>query len=202
MNNISFGKRIPISETRIYNKNTEKFEKATLYEIDGHDGESDLEELSDSGNWRYRHEMAANMLGKIYELSSYDELSDFKKNMLDNNRYYVLKTKDGKLAVICETHGIFNFSDVHYLERDKAKGYSLCGQAILASVVRQMLKKPDAQIVVSDPVEKAREFYTKSCGFEEKTPGSRGIEMYEDQMRDFVQRFEQTVQAPIVDIRR
>lgn len=200
MNNISFGKRIPISEARIYNKNTREFEKATLYEIDGHDGESDMEELVDSGDWRYRYEMSANPYSKIDKLANYEKLSEIQKKILDNNRFYVLRTEDDKLTAICETNGIFNFSDVHYIERDKTKGYGLCGQAILASIIKRMLKKPDAHIEVSDPIKKARDFYIKDCGFKEKTPGSHEIEMDEARMRKFVQNFEQTVNMPIADI--
>lgn len=198
--NISFGKRIPISTTQIYNKNTKEFEKATLYELDGHD-ESDMEELIDlSGNWRYRYEMSANLYGKIKDLASPEKLSDFMKAILEYRKFYILKTEDDKLAAICETQGFKNFADVHYLERDKTKGYGLCGQAILASIVKHMLKQPDAYLKVDDPVKKARGFYINDCGFREKTPGSHEVEMNEAEMKTFVDNFEQKVDAPIVDI--
>ena len=45
-----------------------------------------------------------------------------------------------KLAAICQTQGFKNFADVHYLERDKTKGYGLCGQAILASICKTYVK--------------------------------------------------------------
>ncbi len=197
--NISFGKRIPISTTQIYNKNTNEFEKATLYELDGRD-ESDVDELVDFGDWRYRYEMSINLFSKIKGLASPEKLSDFMKYTLEHNKFYILKTEDDKLAAICQTQGFKNFADVHYLERDKSKGYGLCGQAILASIAKHMLKQPDAYLKVDDPVKKARGFYINDCGFREETPGSHGIEMNEAELKTFVDNFEQKVEAPIVDI--
>lgn len=105
--NISFGKRIPISTTQIYNKNTNEFEKATLYELDGRD-ESDVDELVDFGDWRYRYEMSINLFSKIKGLASPEKLSDFMKYTLEHNKFYILKTEDDKLAAICQTQGFKN----------------------------------------------------------------------------------------------
>ena len=129
---------------------------------------------------------------------------NYVKKFLDKNKkydkFYILKTEDDKLAAICQTQGFKNFADVHYLERDKTKGYGLCGQAILASIAKHMLKQPDAYLKVDDPVKKARGFYINDCGFREETPGSHGIEMNEAELKTFVDNFEQKVEAPIVDI--
>ena len=91
---------------------------------------------------------------------------------------------------------------MHYLERDKTKGYGLCGQAILASIAKHMLTKPEAHFIVNDPVDSARSFYTETCGFEEETPGSHSLMMDEAGMTKFVDNFEEAVQSPPPEIRQ
>lgn len=119
--------------------------------------------------------------------------------MLDRNKFYILETDEGKLAAICETNGFFNTSDIHFVESN-TDDYGLAGQTILASIVKQMLKTPDAVLEVGDPVEDAREFYMKDCGFKEKEPGSHGLKMEKCDMQNFVSNVEERLQTPIEDV--
>ncbi len=102
------------------------------------------------------------------------------------------------MAAICETNGFMNTADVHFTE--SSKDYGLAGQTILASIVKQMLKTPEAALEVSDPVDDARKFYMTDCGFKEKEPGSLGFKMEEEDMERFVLKVEQNIQSPIKDI--
>lgn len=146
--------------------------------------------------------MTADLAGKIRKLDSCRgegvNLSDFQKHLLEKNKFYILKTEEDKLAAICETNGFMNTADVHFTE--SSKDYGLAGQTILASIVKQMLKTPEAALEVSDPVDDARKFYMTDCGFKEKEPGSHGFKMEEEDMERFVLKVEQNIQSPIKDI--
>ncbi len=193
---ISFGNKIPISKTQVFNDKKQKFEEAVLYEYDGKN-RSDVDELTEhTGDWEYKYRIAAELLTKYNKLAFDTGMSDFSRYVLENNKFYVLETKDKELAAICETHGYCNTADIHYLERNPNGNYKLAGQAILASIAKHMLTKPEAHFIVNDPVDSARSFYTETCGFEEETPGSHSLMMDEAGMTKLVDNFEEAVQPP------
>ncbi len=200
--NISFGNKIPISQTRVYNSEKRDFENATLYEYDGKD-ETDSMELACKGGgwyWKYKFSMTAGLAGKYERLNSNEKLSDLTRYVLEHNKFYTLESDNNDLVAICATEGYSNTADVHFLERNPNGNYKLAGRAMLASIAKNMLKESGASLEVSDPVRDKREFYTDTCGFEEKFPGSHAVAMGEDGMKELIDNFEQEVKAPILDI--
>ncbi len=198
--NISFGSKNPISRTQIYNKQTQEFEPATLYEYDGRSPDDAEDFALQGGCWQYKVPMAVALLEKSKKLSRESDLSEFEKALVDGTKVYTLETEDGDTAAMCYTKGVCNTANIQFLEGNPQNIYGLAGQAILASIMEQMIKKPDAHLMVLDPALSAMDFYKNSCGFEERTTGSHDIEIYEDGMRGFVDKFEQTSGSLITDI--
>lgn len=198
--NISFGSKIPISQTRIYNKKNGEFEPATLYEYDGRSPDDAEDFALQGGCWQYKLPMAVALLEKSKKLSKEEPLSEDEKVLANAAKIYTLETDSGETAAICYTRGLFNAANIEFLESNMDKTHGLAGQAILASIVKQMLKSPDAHLMVLDPAISARDFYKNSCGFNERVTGSHEMEMHEDAMSGFVDKFEQTSGTVITDV--
>ncbi len=74
---ISFGNKIPISKTQVFNDKKQKFEEAVLYEYDGKN-RSDVDELTEhTGDWEYKYRIAAELLTKYNKLAFDTGTSDF-----------------------------------------------------------------------------------------------------------------------------
>ena len=93
--NISFGSKIPLSQTRIYNKKNGEFEPATLYEYDGRSPDDAEDFALQGGCWQYKVPMAVALLEKSKKLSRESDLSEFEKALVDGTKVYTLETEDG-----------------------------------------------------------------------------------------------------------
>ena len=97
--NISFGQKIPITQTQILNKRTGSFEKATVFELDCSDETDLLETMKSPGNWIYARSINNNMLEKYLQLKNGEE---------NDSSFYVLENKDGETLGMAETKELLN----------------------------------------------------------------------------------------------
>ncbi len=187
---ISFGKKIPISTCNIYNKEAQKYERATLYEIDCKD-ESDIDYLSSpDGMWEFKDSITYDARGKNYELLLY-------LNQEKWDKFYSLEAKDGTIACMCETQPFFRDTNIRYIESNPDKLYKFAGQIMLANIAKLLLKtSQNMQIHV--PSFEARDFYSKICGFREDSTGF-GYELPQKDMMSFIKRTENRTKGRILN---
>ena len=195
--NISFGNKIPISNTQIYDKNKNAFVDATVYEIDCKD-EEDVNYLSNGGIWAFKMPVMIAMKNKHRQMSNYDNLSDFEKVCANVDKFYSIETEDNVPRAYCEIMDFpYGNTDIKYIESDQQKLYKYAGTALIASLAKQLAKYEGRVLCVSDPATEAETYYKNALGFE-KNEG-RGYHLDSNKIKNFVEEVERKT-APIVDV--
>ena len=199
--NISFGQKIPIYQTQVLNKETNQFQKATLYELDCKDY-SDIEYLINQKDaWEFKYPMTVDMHIKNMKLKSTDSLSPIDKEFLNGNKFFVLESPENELIGLCEITGFRDRANIQYLETNKQQKekYKFSGQSILASVAKLLLSRSDKPILqIYDPAYDARKFYREKCGFADSEGGS--LVLTKAGMENLVSNVEQRTQGNIIDL--
>ena len=189
---ISFGKKIPISTCKIYNKEAKKFERATLYEVDCRE-ESDIDYLSSpDGMWEFKNSIAYDARSKYYE-------SLLCLNQDSQDKFYSLEAKDGTIACLCETQPFFKDTNIRYIESNPDKFYKYAGQIMLANIAKLLLKTSQS-MQIQVPSFDARDFYSKVCEFKEDMTGF-GYELAQKDMKNFIQRAEKRTNGKIINFK-
>ena len=195
--NISFGNKIPISSTQIYDKTKNAFVEATVYEIDCKD-EEDLDYLSNDGIWAFKMPVMIAMHNKHSLMSRYDSLSDIEKICADSDKFYSIETKDNVPRAYCELTTYPNgFSDIKYVEADQQKKCKYAATTLIATIVKQLAKQEGSVLYVNDPATNAQTYYSDVLKFD-KNP-DRGYNIKGNKMKNFVEAVERKT-APIVDV--
>ena len=193
---ISFTKKIPISTCNIYNKKTNEFERATLYEIDCKDSE-DIDYLNNiQGRWEYRDAIA--YFADFKHIDSTD--MNHEKIDLDLSGYkiYSLEKPDNYVACICETHPIENSQNIEIIESNPDEHYKYAGQTMLASIVKRILPQGlDLEVLI--PVAKSESFYSEACKFP-RNNSAFGYCLPNKKMKDFIETVEKRTQGKIINI--
>ena len=199
--NISFGKKIPITNCSVYDKQKQAFVNATMYELDGKDKE-DLDYLIyQKGNWGIlKCNIMTDFFDKQQRILSKKELSPLETFILNAKKFYTLETQNDKSIGLCEVMELPDSTNIHFLECNPDKTHKFAGQVLLASIAKNIIKKDCASLTVNDPAESATDFYINKCGFTPSTNQPHKIEMNKEQMEHFVQQVEQRTQNPIVNI--
>lgn len=201
--NISFGQKIPLYQTQILDKETNQFEKVTLYEFDCKDDEDVDYVIKQHDAWQYKYNFSVDMFGKNRNIKNYDTLSDYDRQRLQNNKFFVLENDKKEMLGLCEITGINNFFNIQYLESNNVQKskYKYIGQSILAGISKfiSSYSSPNPKLIILDPAYIAKRFYTDKCYFSETPSGSLSIDKKE--MDSFISDFEQKTQSPIVDLK-
>lgn len=200
--NISFGRKIPIYQTQIFDKETNQFQKATLSEFDCKD-EDDFNQVAlQHDAWDFKYIISVDMYDKYKKLKSPEKLSSYDRQSLKNNRFFILENEQNEMLGLCEITGINNVFNVQYLESNKVmkRKYKYIGQNILAGISKQILSSQhkDPLLSILDPAYSAVDFYTEKCGFEDALHSSLKIE--KDGLKKLVSSVEERVQSPIIDL--
>ena len=200
--NISFGQKIPLYQTQILDKETNKFEKATLYELDCKDDEDVDYVIKQHDAWEYKYNISVDMYEKNRRLKNYDNLPDSVKQNLQNNKFYVLENDKKEMLGLCEITGFNHFFNIQYLESNNTQKskYKYIGQSILAGISKHILSHNifDPVLMIIDPSYKSRGFYTEKCHFSDDK-GS--LIMDEQALKTFVSDVEQKIQSPVIDLK-
>lgn len=199
--NISFGKRIPLSQHKVYDKREQKFTNATLYEIDGKD-EDDIYYIAlQKGNWGdLRRCITTDMASKRKKLSSGCELSTYDEITLPNNKFYSLENEKGDSIGLLEMTGAYNIRDVRYFQANPDRNYRYAGQIMLAEVAKEIADETNAELTVSDPSDEGRKFYINVCGFQPKSKDSHKLYMNQDGIKNFIENVERRTEASNIDL--
>lgn len=176
-NNISFGKKIPITTCQIQDKKTGKYIPATFYEYDCKDEEDILELVFTGSKWYFVDSIVKNMSEKlkINEMFKTDEKSDLRnhpiiKNNL-NKRFFSLQLNDGKILGICQARNKNSSLDIDYIESQNCN-HKYIGLNMLASLGIKSLQENKGNVIIGLSTTEARSFYTDKCGFETDNKGN------------------------------
>ena len=213
---ISFGNKIPVTKTQIYDNKKAQYVPATVYELDCKDKDyKDYDYLAQPGVWSYKHLVNNSLYQKYKNYENYDELSPVLKMLNKGTKIYAIEAdeKEDKLLGFIQTSGLHNFDDIVFLETLHDGSYRYCGQALIASCVQRLLKEDSPELTVSDPEENpstgysAVPFYTDKCYFKklseiepETKNDTRTLTLRQDGMQNFIQKFEQRTQSPVIDL--
>lgn len=200
--NISFGKKIPLYQTQILDKNSNQFEKATLYELDCKDSEDIDYVINQYDAWQYKYSISVDMFEKNRKLKKYPDLSEFEKQKLQNNKFFVLENNKKEMLGLCETTGLNNFFNIQYLESNNVqkKKYKFIGQSILAGISKYISShySPDSKLIILDPAYTAKGFYTDKCHFSIST--NEALSINKTGMDSFISDFERKTNSPVIDL--
>lgn len=200
--NISFGKKIPLYQTQILDKEKNQFEKVTLYEFDCKDDEDVNYVINQHDAWEYKYNISVDMFQKNRKIKNYENLSDYDRQRLQNNKFFVLENDKKEMLGLCEITGINNFFNIQYLESNNAQKskYKYIGQSILAGISKNIISGfvSDTVLTILDPSYKSRDFYTEKCHF---SNDNGYLTMDEQALKTFVSDVEQRTQSPLIDLK-
>ena len=187
---ISFGRKIPITQCQIYDNEHKKFTKATCYAFDCKD-KSDIDEIQEMGDdWRYLNET-------IY---------DMKRGLLHRDNanmtsvvVYTLEKPDGEKLGLCSTEDRGRRIDVKYIETKQDNKHKFAGQTLLASIGTQILNNSHFLLLIRNAVGSASEFYKTTCGFREEKD-SADFSMNREGIRQFIKQTETRTHSPIIEL--
>lgn len=185
--NISFGKKIPIMQCQILNPKTNKYTSATIFEYNCND-KKDADDIdSIDGYWFYKNEIFFNARDKFHSPLRNKDL-----------RIFALENEKGKTLGLMQCTKTQNIYDVNLLEKRYLDKHKYVGTALLAAVAQETIKENAEKLTVSSPVQEAREFYIKGCGF--KTTTSKCLEMNGEQIRNFIKEAKQKTNTQIINL--
>lgn len=187
--NISFGRKIPLTECKVKNLETKKFVPVTFYEVDCQDYK-EIEDIRDSkGKWNFMGPILYNMDSKHMWL---------QKNSGENPyKFYILENKAGEILGISQTENKDNNITVKFLDSGRNKEYKYVGQTMLASMGQQVVNNGGTSLNIMNPTIDAYPFYTKNCKFEE-TENSE-LTMNPNQIKKFIRRTQFRTHSRILD---
>ena len=189
--NISFGRKIPIIQTQIQNKHTQKFERATVYELDCKDESDILETLKPQNKWTYAREINVNMYTKYSRLQRGDD---------SKTSFYILQNQQGDTLGMAQTEELEKKGhNLAFLDTEKDKQYKYVGQTLLASITKDIMNKDGIRLSIFEPVPTAVPFYDKICGFQ--NIGNLLLTADRQEMQDFISKTEQRTQAPLINLK-
>ena len=185
---VSFGQKIPIALTQIQNRQTGKFEPATVYEVDCKD-KKDYEEVAYDGfNWCFSLDIAGNMCDKYND-----------KNQDSKSSFYILQNQNNEtISRVQIDHLWQNKYSLEWLDTKQDNGYKYVGQNILSVAASEILKKGGNSLAIFSAIESANSFYSDTCQFE-KVQGF--FYMNEQQMKDFISRTEERTHSKFIDLK-
>ena len=201
INSISFGKKFPIAQTQIYDKNSAKFVPATVYEYDCSD-ESDIQTIKSlKGDWDYKDMMVTSMFSK-HRLPV--DCDDF-----NNTSFYVLENLSGEIVGLSEICNKEDKKELKIIETQQTNRYKYAGQGLLATIAKTVIDEDKDKLVIKNPSPTSYDFYTKGCGFVPQNKYSRkmqenlirvglcSIEMDREKLNKFIKQVEDKIQGSI-----
>ena len=205
-NNISFGKKIPLTTCQIQDKKTGKFVPATLFEYDCKD-EQDILELVFTGNqWYFSNSIVKNMgkkfeLNKLFTENPLLKRSKFRKEPKTKDdyekRFFSMQLEDGKTIGICQGQNKDLTLKLDYLESQNTD-HRFVGTTILASLGIKTLQEGNNSITIDSGATEAEDFYTDKCGFRHYTDDT--FKLDKRHIKKLIKNTIKETKSPIVDL--
>ncbi len=195
MMQISFGKKIPLMKCNVKDINKNQFVPAYFSKYDCKDA-SDLSDLYNScQNWCFIDKIIDDMKKKYMALKENYTSSPFE--------FYVLENEEGKKLGICETVNTENYGNIEYIVSRNNDKYKYAGQAMVAMVGKEILKRNAYRLYVASPAPSASGFYTEKCGFERFNENSILSSLFLEKtgIKKFINRFQERTNSKISDLK-
>lgn len=200
VNSISFGKKIPVAQTKIYDRKSADFVSATVYEYDCKD-KSDFQAIDNlKGHWSYKDVISYSMQRKHRAPNNIESY---------NKSFYVLEKPTGEIVGISEINNKEDKKEIKFIETQQTNKYKYAGQNLIATIAKKIIDGDEDKLVVKNPIAQSYDFYTKGCGFvpERKSfgcfndgaepDGMQDLEMNRSELRRFIRQVEAKTQSPI-----
>ena len=200
VNSISFGKKIPIAQTQIYDRKSAGFVPVTVYEYDCKD-KSDFQAIDNlKGHWAYKDVISYSMQKKHRAPNNIENY---------NKSFYILEKPAGEIVGVSEIHNKENKKEIKFIETQQTNKYKYAGQGIIATIAKTIINGDEDKLIVKNPVAQSHDFYTKGCGFVperrsyssfddgSEANGMCDLEMNRSELRRFIRQVEAKVQSSI-----
>ena len=192
VNNISFGKKIPVMTFQVQDMKRKTFVPVVMSEYDCRDT-SDIDIVNSLRNkWIFAQSIADGMHIKN---------SGLDKNLESPFNFYVVNNPKGEIIGLCQTVQTGKDIDIFYIETKK-KAYKYVGQSIIAALGKKLLDNNGGNIEISAAASSAKPFYIEKCGFKQvyRDKNMYNLEMNKEQIKGFISRVEEKTGAPILDV--
>lgn len=154
---LSFGRKIPINQCQILDKQQNKYIEATVYEYDCKELHDVFEVSSLDATWTFKDLLTTSMHTK------------FMNNLIgrDNGaeHFYCIKDKKGEMLGLCQAQETENSIDVRLLVSKPDKKHKYIGQSMLSTLGEIVLKTGKEKLGAKTVLTDVRDFYEKKCGF-------------------------------------
>ena len=200
VSSVSFGKKIPIAQTQIYDRKSAKFVPTIVYEYDCKD-KSDFQAIDSlKGHWAYKDVISYSMQRKHRAPNNIENY---------NKSFYILEKPTGEIVGVSEIHNKGNKKEIKFIETQQTNKYKYAGQGIIATIAKTIINGDEDKLIVKNPVAQSHDFYTKGCGFVperrsyssfddgSEANGMCDLEMNRSELRRFVKQVEAKVQSSI-----
>lgn len=187
--NISFGKKIPIAQCHILDRQQKKFVPATINEYDC-TTMSDIREVRKLGNaWRFAPTLAYNMEAKNH--------CHYTKEP-NRNHFFNIEKENGEILglAFCEEQG--QTLDVHFLETKQNGLHKFAGQTLLASLGIYTVNNGKTKLRIKKSLKEAEDFYRKTCGFQPELKSS--YLLTDRNIPSFIRQTEKRTHYPIINL--
>ncbi|MBR2387031.1 hypothetical protein IKA92_07040 [bacterium] len=158
LNNINFGKKIPLKECYVIEKKNNKQTPATVYEHDCTDLFDAYEVQKSNKNFAFRDLIISGMHKKFI---------NNRAGIKSTGHYYTLQKNDGEILGLCHTTEDKDV-EVALLSSRKLGKYKYVGQNILSALAQKTISQNKEELKVTSVLEEAEDFYEKACGFEKR----------------------------------
>ena len=205
-NNISFGKKIPLTTCHIQDKKTGKFVPATLYEYDCKDEEDILEIVFTGSQWYFANSIIKNMgkkfeLNKLFKDNPLLKKTKFRKDpKLKNDykkRFFAMQLEDGKTIGICQAQNKYDSLNLDYLESQNSS-HKFVGSSMIASLGKQTLKEGNNSITIDYVTTEAEDFYKEKCGFKQFSNNS--FKLDKRHIKKLIRNIQRDTKSSIIDL--
>lgn len=186
INSLSFGKKIPINQVRVLDKQQNKFVDATFYEYDC----MDLYDIADVSKldktWSFGSVFSSAMHLKY--------MWNFMQRGEQHLHYYCLKNEKDETIGLCATEEKEDDITVKFLESKPDASFKYCGQTMLSSLAEKILKTRMDKLKIQGALMDVLDFYKNVCGFKPMVSSSKGhlpaasFEMSNEELPAFIKR--------------
>lgn len=184
INSLSFGRKIPINQIRVLDKQQNKFVDATFYEYDCKDLQDvqDVYDLSDE--WSFSHILADGM-HKQY-------LCNFVNMPNSKFHYYCVKNDKNVTLGLCATQEDDKEITVEFIESKPFSLLKYVGQSMLSSLAQKALLTEKEKLKIKGSLSDVKAFYEKVCGFtpinSQNQLFTSSFEMTSEELPNFIER--------------
>ena len=188
--NISFKRKIPITQCQIFDNEQNKFVGATVHEYDCKTM-SDICEIQKLGaGWHFINSFIYGMKVKNHSVYTGQE---------NNFRFFNIEKNTGEIVGLAYCEEKENSLNVNFIETKQNKRQKYAGQTLLASIANYAIDIGKYKLIIKNALEDSYTFYKRICGF--KKGEGIDLEMNRKDIKKFTKQTEERTQAPILSIK-